>query len=204
METGHFLKMLNDASLASPGFLMWKVLGCIICKNPLWVLSCKVNPLRCQTITDLATGLLYVRIQFWFAARWSLLKGILIRDVPVEHNPQYVHIVIALYYPKKTSKLTYLRLQPLTQSPKWPHSGTNQSCRGLRWAANSRTSLRIRRWPARWVHSRRRGDSWRRSCFVTTGDVSDCWYHTCRLVWHWKLLFRHLNQELRFIRSYDC
>ena len=49
METGHFLKILNDASLASPGFLMWKVLGCIICKNPLWVLPCKVNPLRCQT-----------------------------------------------------------------------------------------------------------------------------------------------------------
>ena len=49
METGHFLKMLDDASLASLGFLMWKVLGCIICKNPLWVLSCKVNPLRCQT-----------------------------------------------------------------------------------------------------------------------------------------------------------
>ena len=49
METGHFLKMLNDASLASLEFLMWKVLGCIICKNPLWVLSCKVNPLRCQT-----------------------------------------------------------------------------------------------------------------------------------------------------------
>ena len=44
METGHFLKMLNDASLASLGFLMWKVLGCIICKNPLWVLSCKVGP----------------------------------------------------------------------------------------------------------------------------------------------------------------
>ena len=33
METGHFLKMLNDASLASLGFLMWKVLGCIICKK---------------------------------------------------------------------------------------------------------------------------------------------------------------------------
>ena len=44
METGNFLKMLNDASLASLGFLMWKVLGCIICKNPLWVLSCKVGP----------------------------------------------------------------------------------------------------------------------------------------------------------------
>ena len=43
METGHFLKTLNDASLASLGFLMWKVLGCIICKNPLWVLSCKVE-----------------------------------------------------------------------------------------------------------------------------------------------------------------
>ena len=43
METGHFIKMLNDASLASLGLLMWKVLGCIICKNPLWVLSCKVN-----------------------------------------------------------------------------------------------------------------------------------------------------------------
>ena len=37
METGHFIKMLNDASLASLGLLMWKVLGCIICKNPLWV-----------------------------------------------------------------------------------------------------------------------------------------------------------------------
>ena len=33
METGHFLKMLNDANLASLGFLMWKVLGCIICKK---------------------------------------------------------------------------------------------------------------------------------------------------------------------------
>ena len=44
METGHFLKMLNDASLASLGFVMRKVLGCIICKNPLWVLSCKVGP----------------------------------------------------------------------------------------------------------------------------------------------------------------
>ena len=44
METGHFLKMLNDTSLASLGFLMWKVVGCIICKNPLWVLSCKVGP----------------------------------------------------------------------------------------------------------------------------------------------------------------
>ena len=48
-ETGHFLRMLNDASLASLGLLMWEVLGCILCKNPLWVLSCKVNPLRCQT-----------------------------------------------------------------------------------------------------------------------------------------------------------
>ena len=54
METGHFLKMLNDASLASLGCLMCKVLGCIICKNPLWVLSCKVNPLRCQTIAAMA------------------------------------------------------------------------------------------------------------------------------------------------------
>ena len=53
MGTGHFLKMLNDASLASLGFLMWNVLGCIICKTPLWVLSCKVNPLRCQTIVAL-------------------------------------------------------------------------------------------------------------------------------------------------------
>ena len=50
METGHFLKTLNDASLASLGFLMRKVLRCIICKNPLWVLSCKVTPLRCRTI----------------------------------------------------------------------------------------------------------------------------------------------------------
>ena len=33
METGHFLKMLNDASLASLGLLMWKVLGSIICKK---------------------------------------------------------------------------------------------------------------------------------------------------------------------------
>ena len=33
METGHFLKMLNDDSLASLGFLMWEVLGCIICKK---------------------------------------------------------------------------------------------------------------------------------------------------------------------------
>ena len=49
METGHFLKMLNDASLASLGFLMWKVLGYIICKKRLRLLSCKVNPLRCQT-----------------------------------------------------------------------------------------------------------------------------------------------------------
>ena len=52
METGHFLKTLNDASLASLGFLMWKVLGCIICKNPLWVLSCKVTLLRCRTNGD--------------------------------------------------------------------------------------------------------------------------------------------------------
>ena len=44
METDNFLKMLNDASLASLGFLTGKVLGCIICKNPLWVLSCKVGP----------------------------------------------------------------------------------------------------------------------------------------------------------------
>ena len=44
METGHFLKMLNDVSLASLGFLIWKVLGCIICQNPLWILSCKVGP----------------------------------------------------------------------------------------------------------------------------------------------------------------
>ena len=44
METGNFLKMLNDASLASLGLLVWKVLGYIICKNPLWVLSCKVGP----------------------------------------------------------------------------------------------------------------------------------------------------------------
>ena len=49
METAHFRKMLNDAILASLGLLMWKVLGCIICKNPLWVLLCKVN---CQ-ITNL-------------------------------------------------------------------------------------------------------------------------------------------------------
>ena len=34
METGHFLKTLNDASLASLVFLMRKVLGCIICKTP--------------------------------------------------------------------------------------------------------------------------------------------------------------------------
>ena len=51
METGHFIKMLNDAILASLGLLMWKVLGCIICKNPLWVLSCKVNLFRCHTIS---------------------------------------------------------------------------------------------------------------------------------------------------------
>ena len=59
METGNFLKMLNDASLASLGILMWKVLGCTICKNPLWVLSCKVNPLRCQTnnaISEVSKG----------------------------------------------------------------------------------------------------------------------------------------------------
>ena len=31
METGHFLKMLNYASLASLGILTEKVLGCIIC-----------------------------------------------------------------------------------------------------------------------------------------------------------------------------
>ena len=55
METGHFLKMINDASLESLGFLMWKVLGCIICKNPSWVLSRKVNPLRCQTNLPLYT-----------------------------------------------------------------------------------------------------------------------------------------------------
>ena len=56
IETGNFLKMLNDASLALLGFLMWKVLGYIICKNPLWVLSCKVNPLRCQTNTCTTTN----------------------------------------------------------------------------------------------------------------------------------------------------
>ncbi len=33
MEIGHFLKLLNDASLASLGFLMRKVMGCIICKK---------------------------------------------------------------------------------------------------------------------------------------------------------------------------
>ena len=49
METGHFLKMLNDARFASLGFLTWKVVGCIICRNPLWVLSCKVIHLRYQT-----------------------------------------------------------------------------------------------------------------------------------------------------------
>ena len=44
METCNFLKMLNDANLASLGLLMWKVLGCIICKkNQLWELSCKVG-----------------------------------------------------------------------------------------------------------------------------------------------------------------
>ena len=35
--------MLNDASLASFESLMWKVLGCVICKTPVWVLSCKVK-----------------------------------------------------------------------------------------------------------------------------------------------------------------
>ena len=49
METGHFLKKLSDASLASLGLLMWKVLGCLICKKTLWVLSYKVNPIRCHT-----------------------------------------------------------------------------------------------------------------------------------------------------------
>ena len=40
-----FLKILNDASLESLGFLMWKFLECIICKKTLWVglLSCKVG-----------------------------------------------------------------------------------------------------------------------------------------------------------------
>ena len=35
MEIGHFLKMLNDASLASLGLLMQKVMGCIICKKTI-------------------------------------------------------------------------------------------------------------------------------------------------------------------------
>ena len=33
METYHLPKTLNDASLASLGFVMLKVLGCIICKS---------------------------------------------------------------------------------------------------------------------------------------------------------------------------
>ena len=45
METCHFLETLNDASLVSLGFLIWNVLGCIICKNRLCVLSYKVNTL---------------------------------------------------------------------------------------------------------------------------------------------------------------
>ena len=45
-ETGHNLNILNDASLASLGFLTWKVLGCIICKKTIagLVLQCKVGP----------------------------------------------------------------------------------------------------------------------------------------------------------------
>ena len=43
METGNFLKMLNDASLASIGFLMWKVVGCIICKN-CWYSPARLTP----------------------------------------------------------------------------------------------------------------------------------------------------------------
>ncbi len=73
METGHFLKTLNDASLASLGFLMWKVLGCIICKNPLWVLQCTVNHLRCQTMFNLTISpLLLISTYSW---RLTLTKG---------------------------------------------------------------------------------------------------------------------------------
>jgi len=43
METGHFLKMLNSASLAPLWFLIKRVHRYIICKNLLWVLQCKVS-----------------------------------------------------------------------------------------------------------------------------------------------------------------
>ena len=33
MDTGYFLKMLNDAGLASLGLLMWNATGCIFCKK---------------------------------------------------------------------------------------------------------------------------------------------------------------------------
>ena len=45
METDHFLKMLNSASLAPLWFLIKRVHRYIICKNLLWVLRCKVHPL---------------------------------------------------------------------------------------------------------------------------------------------------------------
>ena len=55
METGHFLKMLNSASLAPLWFLINRVHRYIICKNLLWVLQCKVSfkktQFGCRTIT---------------------------------------------------------------------------------------------------------------------------------------------------------
>ena len=56
MKTCHFLEMLNYANLASLGLLMWKVLGCIICKS-----HCGYSPARS---TPSAARL------SWWAADW--------------------------------------------------------------------------------------------------------------------------------------
>ena len=64
METGHFLKTLNDASLASLGFLMWNVLGSIICKNPLWVLQCTVGVKIPVWLPDYNSDFVIVHVQY--------------------------------------------------------------------------------------------------------------------------------------------
>ena len=126
METGNFLKMLNDASLASLGILMWKVLGCTICKNPLWVLSCKVNPLRCQTnnaISEVSKGDCIIMGDFNHGnIKWDTLHSTGVEDQQflclVQDNFLTQHVL----EPTRATRVLYIVLS-------WITNGLKNACR---------------------------------------------------------------------------
>jgi hypothetical protein len=101
METSHFLKMLNDASLASLGFLIWRVHRCILCKNILWVLQCKVGP-KC-TFLDLWPWKLLSRSNISKVTIWKGSSGWKTEKFELSHA-QIGHLVWAVGVSKKKKK----------------------------------------------------------------------------------------------------